>query len=444
MGRRLVGVLTALALLLAACGGGDTEETEGTGETADTAGGGVTGAEEGVELNILVESGGLQLQQPIADAFEEATPHTVNFVEVPYEGVFERLTAEVSSGGGSFDVATVDVVWLPQFADFVEPLDDLFTEEVVEDLFPALVDDAQIDGTYVGMPQWSNAEIILYRTDLFEDPDEQEAFEAEYGYPLAPPTTWQEFTDIANFFTRDTDGDGQIDLYGTDVKGAVETEWLAHVTQAGGESVVLDDEGNPIVNSPEHVEALEFYTDLHCEDGVAPAGVSQVSWAEAQNQFYQGQTAMTRFWAHAYRLTPEDSTVGGDVGAAPMIAGPAGVGAIPGPWYNVVPSSSEHVEVAKEYVQFAFDNNELGIEAPLSLAARRSAFEEYADREGYEHFEPLIETLGAQQTTGRPMVPEWSQIVEEVLIPAVQEAVTCETTPQDVLDEAQQQITELR
>ncbi len=126
--------------------------------------------------------------------------------------------------------------------DGVAPLDDLYTDEVKDDLFGGLVTEAQVDGAFVGMPVWTNSEILFYRTDLFEDPTNQADFEAKYGYPLAPPTDWEEYRDVAEFFTRDTDGDGQVDLYGTDVKGAVETEWLATVSQAGEEHMVLDAE----------------------------------------------------------------------------------------------------------------------------------------------------------------------------------------------------------
>ena len=114
--------------------------------------------------------------------------------------------------------------------------------------------------------------------------------------------------------------------------------------------------------------------------------------------------AMMRFWAHAYRLTPEDSAVDGLVGVAPMIAGPGGVAAIPGPWYNIVPSTGENIEVAKQFVQFAYDNNALGISAPLGLAARDSAYAQFADQDGFEHFDPLLQTLGAPGTVGRPFV----------------------------------------
>ncbi len=393
------------------------------------------------ELNVLVEGGGKQLQQAIADKFTEETGVKVNLVEQPYAGVFDKLSAEFATGGSAYDVATIDVIWLPTFGDFVEPLDDLFTEDVIADLPEALVNDAKnADGTFIGMPTWANSEILFYRKDLFEDLDQQAAFEAEYGYPLAVPTDWQTFRDAAKFFTQDTDGDGNIDIYGTDVKGAVETEWLAHVLQAGAPGVVLDADGNVIIDSPEHQAALEFYAALNCEDGVSPSGVASMGWAEAQNLFYQGQTAMMRFWAHAYRLTPQESSVDGLVGVAPMIAGEAGIAGIPGPWYNVVPSTGKNIELAKQFVKFAYDNNVLGIEAPLGLAARSSAYEQYEGQEGFEAFEPLLATLNAPATQGRPLVENWQQITDEVLVPLVNAAATCEADAATLLADAKAQI----
>lgn len=436
----LAALVVMTTLLLAACAPPAPATQPPAAETGAEATEAAAPAAGGVTLNVLVESGGFQLQEEIAKRFEAETGNTVNFIQVPYAGVYERMAAEMASGGSGIDVATIDVIWIPAFADFAEPLDDLFTDEVKADLFPSLVADAQFGGKFVGMPQWANAEILFYRKDLFEDPAEQEAFQAQYGYELKPPTTWQEFTDVAQFFTRDTDGDGTIDLYGTDVKGGVETEWLAHVLQAGSPGVVLDADGNVIIDNQAHQDALQFYTDLHCQYQVSPPNVAEIDWNVAQQLFYQGQTAMTRFWAHAYRLTPEDSQVEGKVGVAPMIGGSAGVGAIPGPWYNMVPSTSANKEVAKQFVQFAYENNALGIEAPLGLAARKSAYEQYAGQEGFEHFGPLIETLNAPQTIGRPLVPQWQEITDEVLVPLVQEALTCERTPAEVLADAKAQV----
>jgi len=284
--------------------------------------------------------------------------------------------------------------------------------------------------------------VNFYRKDLFGDPKEQAAFKAKYGYDLKPPTTWQQFIDAATFFTRTSNG--STSLYGTDAKGAVETEWLAQVLQAGSPGVVLDKDGKIIIDNPAHVQALQFDADLHCKYNVTPPNVNEIDWNLAQNLFYQGQTAMMLFWAHAYRLTPQDSKVTGKVGVAPMIAGPGGVGAIPGPWYNIVPSTGKNKDLAMHYVKFAYDHNDLGIQAPLGLAARKSAYQKYANQPGYEHFGPLVETLNAPKTTGRPLVANWQEITDQVLVPTVQEALQCKQSPQDILSAAAKKIQGLK
>jgi multiple sugar transport system substrate-binding protein len=373
--------------------------------------------QEAGSLNVLVEAGGKAELEPVASAYKESAGTEVTFIELPYAGLFERLQSELAAGSVSFDVAALDAIWLTTFAQAVRPLDELFTDEVKADLFPALVAEAQVEGRFVGMPVWTNAEILFYRKDLFEDPAEQSAFESEYGYPLAPPTTWQQFTDMAVFFTREGE------LYGTDVKGAVETEWLAHVLQAGAPGVVLDDAGDVIIDDEQHLAALTFYSDLNNELQVSPPGAPQIDWGAAQNLFYQGQTAMLRFWAHAYPLTPEDSPVAGKVGVAPMIGGEAGVAGIPGPWYLSVPEATEKADLATDFVRFAYENNALSLQSDLGLAARISAFEEFAGQPGYEHFQPLLDTLSAPATKPRPATPKWQQIVDTVLVPLIQESL---------------------
>src|SRR5699024_4380450 len=151
-------------------------------------------------LTLLVEAGGHGQLQPIAEQFEKDTGTSVSFVELPYDGLYNRLSSEFTGNAVSFDIAALDSIWLPAFHTALTPLDDLFTQEVKDDLFPALVEEAAVDGSFVGMPAWTNSEILYYRTDLFEDPEHQEAFAADYGYDLAPPTTWQEYYDAAEYF----------------------------------------------------------------------------------------------------------------------------------------------------------------------------------------------------------------------------------------------------
>ena len=407
MRRAVVGIaaLTVGALALSACGVG---------------GGG--GSDSGDDtLTVVVEGGGKAELQPIADLYETETGTEVTLVELPYAGLYDRISTELQAGSPDFDVAALDAIWLSAFAPGLAPVDDLFTDDVESDLFGGLVTEAQVDGHFVGMPVWTNSEILFYRTDLWEDATNKADFEANYGYPLAPPTTWEQYKDMAEFFTRDTDGDGATDLYGADVKGAVETEWLATVSQAGEKHMVLDAEsGEVTIDDAAHQEALDYYVSLL---PYAPAGAAQLDWAGAQNLFYQGKLAMMRFWGHAYRATPDDSSIKDSIGVAPMIAGPGGVAGVPGAWYLSVPSSGSKTEAAKEFIAFAYEHNDLSADTSLGLVARKSAFESKASEPGFENYPALLETLEAPQTLPRPATAEWQEIVDSVLIPMLQKAV---------------------
>jgi multiple sugar transport system substrate-binding protein len=377
--------------------------------------GGAEGDSEN-EVRVLVEAGGKAELEPVADAFEEETGSTVTFVELPYDGLYDRLSSELASGTVSFDVAALDAIWLSSFADGLRPLDDMFTDEVQADLFPSLLEEAQIDGTFVGMPVWTNAEILYYRTDLFEDPANKKAFESQFGYPLAPPKTWQEFQDAAEFFTKDG-------LFGTDVKGAVETEYLATLLQAGAKDMVLTSDGDANLDTPEALEALDFYTDLATEYDVSPPGAAQIDWAAAQNLYNQGKTAMMRFWAHAYTQIPDDSPAKGNTGVTVLPGGSAGTAAIPGAWYLSVPTATEKSDLAEDFIRFAYDHNDLSVDTSLGLAARKSVLEKAQAQEGHENLGALLDALEAPATAPRPANPKWQEIVDTVLIPMLQKAV---------------------
>ncbi len=394
-------------------------------------------------INILVETGGEMLQKAAARKFTAETGIEVNFTVVPYQGVFDKFSAEIASGSSAFDVVTIDVVWNAKFADHVEDLSALFTDAVRADLPPVLLGDAKVGDKLIGMPAWANAEIVFYRKDLFGKTEEKEAFQARYGYPLAPPETWQQWRDIAKFFTRDTDSNGKPDFWGTDTIGIFPEEWMAHVLQAGSPGVILDKDGQVIINDEAHKKALEFYIAPHCIDHSVPENVNEIGWGEAQNLFYQGKTAMMKFWGHAYKMTPPDSRINGNVGVAPMLAGDAGIAGIPGPWYNVVPSTSQHKDAAKKFVAFAVANNALGIEAPLGLAATNSAYRSYAEKPGYEHFLPLLKTMSAPATQGRPINEKYQEIVDEAVLPALQQALTCKADIGEVLTEARETIEDI-
>ena len=90
---------------------------------------------------------------------------------------------------------------------WVEPLDDYVNDSSIadpnldlDDFIPSQIEVMQVDGKLYGLPWKPDVMVYYYRKDWFEDETNKEAFEAEYGYELAPAKTWEQYMDIAEFF----------------------------------------------------------------------------------------------------------------------------------------------------------------------------------------------------------------------------------------------------
>ena len=83
---------------------------------------------------------------------------------------------------------------------------------------------------------------------------------------MKPPANWQQYRDVAKFFTRDTNNDGTTDLYGTGILGMNNGDsvasWLDHAAQAGANPLVVGKDNKSLVNSEPYVKALEFETKI--------------------------------------------------------------------------------------------------------------------------------------------------------------------------------------
>lgn len=220
----LVMVIVLGAAALAGCSTGNgapTPQTEGktsaVDQKGDTAATGTEAAAAGETISVLVESGSnAELTvRAVADQFTAETGINLKVEAVPYSGIYDKLSAEMVAKTGIYDVATIDIVWIPSLYPGLEPLEGVLPDEDLEDYAKSLLSGGIMEDTLYAIPAWANCKIMYYRTDLFEDVTEQQKFKTEYGYDLRVPETWQEYRDVAKFFTRDTDGDGKIDIYGT-------------------------------------------------------------------------------------------------------------------------------------------------------------------------------------------------------------------------------------
>lgn len=312
--KQLLWLLLIIALtVLVACGGAAQEPAVTTGdETAgDTATETDTGAGEEAapaedtmaepavsELNILwAQWDPADFLQQIGNMYEEQTGIKVNVIQEPWGSFGDLFFTEMAAQGTSYDMVIGDSQWLGQSATqghYLDMTDFLVGEGIADTVTEATLtyygEYPPGSGTYWAYPTEGDANGWAYRMDLFEDPEEQAAFEAEYGYPLAPPETMSQLMDIAKFFTRPDDG-----LYGAAIYTQADYDGMTMGFQNmlfsyGGNWAGPNNDPRGVVNSPEAVQALEFYRELY-ECCQAP-GLSNAFFAEVNDAFTSGQVAM--------------------------------------------------------------------------------------------------------------------------------------------------------
>ena len=206
------------------------------------------------------------------------------------------------------------------------PLDDLATRDGVDvDVYvPKLMDlVGRVDGVLYMLPFYNYSMAVIYRQDLIDDPAEQAAFKEKYGIDLRVPETWDEYWKQVQFFTRDNDGDGQRDFYGTVIQGqrgdCISMQWANYLYSQGGR--YHDENWNPLLDSPEAIRAMEYYRDAVVN--YSPAGSEAYCFDEAFNVMAQGRaySFVTFNILYAGFEDPESSTVAGKVGIAPNPGG---------------------------------------------------------------------------------------------------------------------------
>ncbi len=269
------------------------EEPAAEPAPVEPAAGGVT------ELNILWAQWDPAdfLQQLVAD-YEAETGIKVNVIQEPWGTFSDRFFTEMAAEGDAWDMVIGDSQWLGQgsTSDYYVDLTEFLTSTGIKDtVTPATLtyygEYPAGSGTYWAYPTEGDADGWAYRADLFENPDEKAAFEAEYGYPLAVPESYDQLMDIAKFFTRPDQG-----LYGV----AIYTQKAYDAITMGVENAMFPWGGDwfgegyqvlGVVNSPQNVEAVQYYRDLY--DCCQGPGLSDAFFTETNDAMLSGQVAMS-------------------------------------------------------------------------------------------------------------------------------------------------------
>jgi len=372
--------------------------------------------------------------------WEAATGATVEILSRKNHFELDReIKQDIAAGTLDWCVGSNHTSFAPQYGSIYTDLNGLIAPEVLAEFTPLLLEHSTVDGRLVQLPRHSDVSNLYYQKSLYEDAERAAAFEAEYGYPLAPPETWDQVRDQAMFFAVCenefvTAKDSPLSTFSIDV----DTASYSNVRR------FLDDEMRPAFNSEAGVAALQFFVDLY-NAGAVPAGVPNYLWDDTGLGFASGTVALNLDWGGwaAFFNDPANSQVAGNVG---VVRAPAGSAGIHTGWSGShsfsITETCDNKEAAASFVTFLTSFDRQMIEARMGILPTRTAVWDaaLAEFEGAGNtfmvgLFSAFRTSMAEDAFTPPLVPEWIEI-SNVLWPELQAAIVGDKTAQEALDAA--------
>lgn len=359
----------------------------------------------------------------MAKKFMEANPDITVKMEITVsDGLPTRIQTALRSGSPP-DVIEAQHGWVVPYAQsgLLTPLDDVMAALGKDDFVPASLQYDTWDGHIWGIPYRIETHAVFYNKGMYEaaglDPDK-------------PPQTWAELVDVATKLSHD-------DQYGFAITGGGEFgntifRSLPFIWMNGG-AIISDDGTEVLVNSPETVEAVTFYTDF-LKKGLSPPSTLQNDGTANRRLFIAGTVATYQsgqFDVNSIRQENPDIDIG-----VMMIPHPEGkeTAAILGGWSFIVPKDAPNVADAKKFIEFMGQADNMGYFTD-TFPARTSAM-------SMERFQdPILTVFKEMLPHGRtlPQNKNWIPITQ-AYFNGVQSILLGDATPQEAMDLAAEEI----
>ncbi len=287
----------------------------------------------------------LELTRDLAEMYmAENEGVTVEVLDTP-DMVEDRLGLYLQffeAGSSEVDVFQIDVIWPGDLAEHFVDLNEYGAAEVAGDHFPAIVENNTVDGALVGIPWFTDAGLLYYRTDLLEK------------YDLDPPATWDDLEEAAQII-QDGERVENPDFWGFVWQGRAyegltcdALEWIA--SNDGG--TIISPDGVITINNPNAIEIVDQAAGW--VGTISPEGVTTMAEEESRAVWHAGNAAFMRNWPYAYATSQADDSAVKDLfDVSPLPAGRSGSGAATlGGWQLAVSRYSENPEVAADVALF--------------------------------------------------------------------------------------------
>ncbi|WP_160108556.1 ABC transporter substrate-binding protein [Pseudomonas izuensis] len=219
--------------------------------------------------------------QKLSKTFESEHPEIkLNWVVLEENVLRQRLTTDIATQGGQFDVLTIGMyeaaLWGAK--GWLEPMKDLPAGYELDDVFPSVREGLSVKGSLYALPFYAESSITYYRADLFKDA----------GLTMPERPTWAQIGEFASKLTHKDK-----EQYGICLRGkAGWGENMALITTVANAYGArwFDEKWQPEFNGPEWKSALNFYVDTMKKSG--PPGASSNGFNENLALFNSGKCAI--------------------------------------------------------------------------------------------------------------------------------------------------------
>lgn len=347
------------------------------------------------------------MKDKVFPAFEEKHNVKIDPIQIEASDLITKLEAMNIANKMEIDIIAQDNMALAQLVDkgLVEDLSeyrDLIPSEIIESLIPV----GEFSEKLYFMPYRPNVEIDFYNEKRFN----------EHG--LKPPTNWDEFLAVAKTL-KEKEGVGRAAIKGT-LDGNTTVQLFEFIRQAGGDPLVLNDEGS--------IKAYTFLKELwpYLSPDTKKADWNTMNKYLATESVYYGAN-----WPFAINVIVKD---GGkeEIKAAKAISGPAKQSKVLGGEVIGIPVGSPNKELAFEFTKYLMsrETQEILVKEMGWPSARSDAYGQ-VEKWQEPYFKAVNEAIKVAEP--RPNVTYWDT-VDKALNDALREIAIEGKDVKDTLD----------
>lgn len=365
----------------------------------------------------------------VVPTFMDQNPDIEVKVEsVSFNEVFQQNQVRLGSGSDSPDIISVDAPLVASYGlrGWLDPLDDAFSEEERAEWVDALVESGTYDGKLLAPPIWNSSQLFFYNEDVLTaagitGPGPEERW------------TWEQVTEAAQAVTEG-------DVFGFQFEQYNRIYQLQPLPQGKGVPVIGDDgltvEG--IINSPEWVEAFDWYQKMHNEWAVSPKGSLEIEDLFINQKLImcvRGPWAITSFSAADLPFNWK---------AAPHPAWENGEPTVPtDSWHLGLNPNSKNKEAATRFIKWAttYECGKLWYEAGDSWPMQKQLLTEITESPDNTDWPRLAYPIAAREAEfakPRPLTPGYNEYQD--ILGSAFENMRNGSSAQDELDGAAQKI----